>query len=235
MFSKWTRCYYCMCRDIFHPDKSRPRLGAWQMIDIFAAFYLIRLLWLIHAMVTSYSRPYYHPMEPYDLLLHYFHVNAHLFDPYILTVVLFLAIFYLICEYLTFNLNVNHPTWTFWFQLVVENQDNYFACKLTNTETLQRIYRRKERKYTRKLAKNRLSRWIPRKAVKWLCFACGRVEVFLRMEDIHQEELFTRRPVATCPNLSVQLRKIILLTCLAYDALFALGQLVLGKYLLTLG
>lgn len=235
-FLKYNRCYYEMSKEIFGGSNnkwSRQKGFQRHAANIIAFIYsFFRLSFLFYVMSNNFNVPFLNDYRRYDLPLNYLYRFSNIFDESVIVVLTLFAVFYFSCEWLTSRLNLQHRTWQFWYQFVVQSQDNYYACKCSN-EKLEEILTILTNKYQTKLSELCFIESLPLFFIikKHIFRNCAKMEAFFSMLDIDQETFSKRRPsLAKLPNLSFNNRRRAVITMIISDLMFFYFQIIISKF-----
>lgn len=225
--NSFTRCYYKFTQHlILEHDSSLTR--ALYLFDWLLFVYCFRFLVVAYVMFANYAVDYY-DFRTFDPMLNWFYLHRAEYDSFTIVGALLFAVFIMVSEWLLRRLNVDTPTWRSWYELVVHNQDRYYACKLI-PEEIRKINSRKEEQIAHRITRYKLP-WffVGSFPVKYLCRIWARLQVWLSLENLDQEAYFGQ-PLEALPNLSRKLRSRLVLTLVAGDQ-FGLGlQIAVGMH-----
>ena len=226
-FHKFNRCFYQITKQTVNPHQAG--LFRWYYCLDWAVFiYSFRILIASYIQYHDFQKSLY-DFEKYDPFLNYFYLNSYKYDSFT-TVILFLfSIFWFICEYSLYHLNINTPTWKFWNQLVVQNQDRYYECVLQG-DKLTKIEQQKEHLIMKRIMEQKyIKQIIPEIGLQIYCKLWAKVEIWFQLKNVDKKKLFSQ-PLSILPNVSPKLRSYVLLIMFLADKLCLIVQIVVGSY-----
>ncbi len=234
-FSKFTRCYYSISKEVFEDQVRLKRLRYYR--DVLFLLYSTRIFLLVYVIF------YYLPQRDANLNLEplfeqYSRVDpmVHLvasstatavYEPFTGLAVFLFVLFDFVCQRAFYRLDVQTVTWRWWYELIVLNQDAYFSSRITEAEQLKRIYADAENRIKKRLNHifGKILAQLPQSVLRLLSTAL----VYYHFENVNRETLFGK-PFKVIPQLSPRVRLRVLRFLFLTDFISFFCLLLIGKY-----
>lgn len=229
MFLEYTRCCYTLMRQMYE----RPKLKQ--------VTFLYYLDWVIYIYAFRY---YYIALLGYsgfpslshldwrlDPICLFFYRYRHTYDSFIPVIIFLLVSFHIFMRYLMYNLNVNTLTWQWWYALLVENQNFYYASFI-NHKKFASLWLQKKEETLALLRKNSLSRMLPNFVLIPFSKLLARFLLFIHLDHLNKGQ-FLNSKLTVLPGLSDKLRIRVLFTAILADKVLFFVQLLPSKLILS--
>ena len=223
---KLRRCYYSMAKEIFDGrlNNASPACQSskrWLYLrDISVLIYGLRLFVIKWLWENDFKGEELLGIDvlKYDVVCNYLNAHKDQLDPFFCVVLYLFGLFEFSCQHAYHSLNADTPTWRWWYELVVVNQDQYYEASLDNAKT-EKIFRKREAEVMQKWTKERKYLWatlMPRFLVELLAKLQARIAIWTGLETVDKEKLFSKL-FQVVPGLSPRIRTRVLLWLIAFD------------------
>ena len=187
---------------------------------------------ILHNVYTLYNNfKIKYNYRKYDPVTNYFYEHSHLYDSFIPIMIALFVVINFAMKYFLHNFNSNTVVWRFWYYLIVKNQDHYFDC-FKEKDKLNKILLQNQIQIREKLLRykndhNCISFLFSELGLKLICTICGKLSVFIRMENIYKRKYF-HKPFYILA-ISNKHNKYIILFLIFTDLGLLIGQIGYGK------
>ena len=223
----YTHCCYTLMRQM---TEGRPRsrtVVLLHYLDWAVYLYAVRFYYiapLAYAGYPTLPAPLDWRQDPISL---FFYRHRHIYDAFTPVIILLLASFHTLMRQLMYRLKADTPTWRWWRQLVVLNQDLYRGSLLGRLE-LVAVRRRRESETLAALRKGRFGRLMPSLLLVPLARAYSRFLVFKDLDHVNKQQFFGAK-LSVLPGLSAKMRKRMLFTTILADKVITGVQVLSSK------
>lgn len=223
MHNFFSRSFYTFSQSLF----KRPLYAYWVLyyLDVLVFVYCTPRLFFIYFVLDDQDNlAYYRLVDPGINFI------ASL-DPFMAILIWLLDLFQFIAMTLSTRIDPKAAVWKFWYNVIVQLQDNYYQCTLNQTELVE--VQKVSQKKLIKVLQQKLSLinclkpvWV----IKLIAKAGTPVIVLMQMKNIHQDQ-FYKQSLVGLPNLSNNCKRITTLFMIVIDWLFYCLQVIISKNL----